>query len=63
MMAATDSSSLPGHWRSSPADAGIMPVVSARCPPAGRPLDTLAQMAVMTRGLELKRLRYVDLTA
>ena len=28
-----------------------------------RPLDTLVQMAVMVRGLELKRLRYQDLVA
>ena len=41
MMAATDSSSLPWHWRSSPADAGIMPVVSARCPPAELPVVTM----------------------
>lgn len=28
-----------------------------------RPLDTLAQMGAMVRGLELKQLRYADLTA
>ena len=31
----------PGHWRSSPADAGSMPVVSERCPPAELPLTTM----------------------
>src|SRR5215470_7405942 len=38
--AATFNSSVPGHCRSSPADAGIIAVVSARCPPADPPETT-----------------------
>src|SRR5262249_82266 len=38
--AATFSSSAPGHWRSIPADAGIIAVVNARCPPAEPPETT-----------------------
>ena len=32
---------LPGHWRSRPAPAVSMPVVSARCPPAELPVTTM----------------------
>src|SRR5579883_2416087 len=31
----------PGHWRSRPAEGGIIPVVSARCPPADSPVITI----------------------
>src|SRR5215467_13668435 len=38
--AATFNCSVPGHCRSSPTDAGIIAVVSARCPPAEPPEAT-----------------------
>src|SRR5215475_9622028 len=38
--AATFNCSVPGHCRSSPTDAGIIDVVSARCPPAEPPETT-----------------------
>ena|SRR5205809_2125811 len=39
--AAIFSSSLPGHSRSSPSEAGIIAVVNARCPPAEPPDTTI----------------------
>src|SRR5260370_23715188 len=39
-MAETLSCSGPGHSRSRPAEAGSIPVVSARCPPAELPVTT-----------------------
>src|SRR5258706_13887033 len=39
-IAATFSSSFPGHSRSSPADAGSIPVVSDKWPPAEWPVTT-----------------------